>query len=139
MDKICCNCGTVATCEHHVVPIVLGGFDVSSNKVALCDKCHSIVHGILTNKGQLSHSDLIKEGLKRKKESQEKGEIQYSRGRKCSSAPIGRPKLTKADIPDLFIQEYSNKQYSSITDLARRCNMSRTTVYRYISVLEENN
>jgi 5-methylcytosine-specific restriction endonuclease McrA len=72
MNKICCNCGATATCEHHIVPISCGGFDIASNKASLCDKCHGIVHGISTNKGNLSHSDLIKEGMKKKKESLEK-------------------------------------------------------------------
>jgi hypothetical protein len=139
MNKICCNCGATATCEHHIVPISCGGFDIASNKAPLCDKCHDIVHGISTNKGNLSHSDLIKEGMKKKKESLEKGELYHPRGKGPSSSPIGRPKLTKEDIPDLFKQEYFSKQYLNISDLARRCNMSRTTVYKYISILEENN
>lgn len=77
--------------------------------------------------------------MRKKKESLEKGELYHPRGKKPSSSPIGRPKLTKEDIPDLFKQEYFSKQYLNISDLARRCNMSRTTVYKYISILEEDN
>ena len=139
MNKTCCNCGATATCEHHVVPIVCGGLDIISNKVPLCDRCHGLVHGIATNRGDLSHSELIKEGLRKKKESLEKGEVYCPRNGKPSSSLGGRPKKTKDDIPDSFKQEYYNKQYLNISDLARRCNMSRTTVYKYISMLKETN
>ena len=51
---------------------------------------------------------------------------------------IGRPPLTKDDIPQVFYRHYpayKNKQLN-VSELARVCDMSRTTVYRYICVLE---
>ena len=50
---------------------------------------------------------------------------------------IGRPPLTKDDIPQVFYRHYpafKNKQLN-VSELARVCDMSRTTVYKYIEVL----
>ena len=52
---------------------------------------------------------------------------------------IGRPPLTKDDIPQVFYRHYpayKNKQLN-VSELARVCDMSRTTVYKYIEVLEK--
>lgn len=59
----CANCGQTATQAHHVVPLVLGGFDKLSNLVALCEECHEKVHGTKLR----NHSELTKEGLKEAK------------------------------------------------------------------------
>ena len=41
----CCNCGTDKAIEyHHIVPIVFGGNDISSNMVAICHSCHRAIH-----------------------------------------------------------------------------------------------
>ena len=51
---------------------------------------------------------------------------------------IGRPPLTKEDIPQVFYRHYpayKNGQLN-ISELARVCGMSRTTVYKYIGLLE---
>ena len=60
----CANCGQTATQAHHVVPLVLGGFDKLSNLVALCEVCHEKVHGTKLR----NHSELTKEGLKKAQE-----------------------------------------------------------------------
>ena len=57
---------------------------------------------------------------------------------KAKGAHIGRPPLTKDDIPQVFYRHYpayKNKQLN-VSELARVCDMSRTTVYNYIEVLE---
>ena len=57
---------------------------------------------------------------------------------KAKGARIGRPPLTKDDIPQVFYRHYpayKNKQLN-VSELARVCDMSRTTVYKYIEVLE---
>ena len=51
---------------------------------------------------------------------------------------IGRPHTTKDDIPTAFLRHYpayKNKQLN-IAELARVCELSRTTVYKYIGLLE---
>lgn len=52
---------------------------------------------------------------------------------------IGRPALTKDQIPAIFYKHYpayKNKQLN-ISELARVCGMSRTTIYKYIGLLEK--
>ena len=51
---------------------------------------------------------------------------------------VGRPPLTKDDIPQVFYRHYpayKNKQLN-VSELARVCDISRTTVYKYIEVIE---
>lgn len=50
---------------------------------------------------------------------------------------LGRPSTTAEDIPAIFRKHYPLylKKKISITDLARLCDMSRTTVYKYIKLL----
>ncbi|MBQ7294006.1 MAG: HTH domain-containing protein [Clostridia bacterium] len=51
---------------------------------------------------------------------------------------MGRPKVTADDIPSVFLRHYpayKNKQLN-VSELARVCDMSRTTVYKYIEVLK---
>ena len=78
----CINCGKQADNKHHVVPRSLGGNN-STNCVWLCDDCHSLVHGITVNNGTLSHSDLIKIGIQKARES---------------GKEIGRPNVVVEDL-----------------------------------------
>ena len=51
---------------------------------------------------------------------------------------IGRPQVSKEDIPPIFLRHYpayKNKQLN-VSELARVCDISRTTVYKYIGLLE---
>ena len=51
---------------------------------------------------------------------------------------IGRPQVSKEDIPATFLRHYpayKSKQLN-ISELARVCDISRTTVYKYIGLLE---
>ncbi len=58
---------------------------------------------------------------------------------KAKGAKIGRPQTTKDDIPAVFLRHYP--AYCSgklnISELSRVCNLSRTTVYKYIDLLEQ--
>lgn len=57
---------------------------------------------------------------------------------KAKGKHIGRKKVNKDDIPSMFMryyQQYKNKEIS-ITELAKLCDMSRTTVYKYIKIIE---
>lgn len=57
---------------------------------------------------------------------------------KAKGKHIGRREATKDDIPPMFMryyQEYKADKYN-ITELAKLCGMSRTTVYKYIRLLE---
>ena len=51
---------------------------------------------------------------------------------------IGRPQVSREDIPTTFLRHYpayKSKQLN-VSELARVCDLSRTTVYKYISLLE---
>ena len=57
---------------------------------------------------------------------------------KAKGKQKGRPQTTKDNIPAIFLRHYpayKNGQLN-ITELARVCDLSRTTVYKYISLLE---
>jgi hypothetical protein len=137
MCKLCVNCGAPATCEHHIVPIALGGNDIPSNKVSLCDKCHGAIHSVSFGEGCLSHGELIKRGLQKKKDAISRGEVYRARSGRISKGLGGRPALTINDLPSHFVEIYNNHNYKNISDLARKCGMSRTTVYKYIEVLTQ--
>ena len=51
---------------------------------------------------------------------------------------IGRPQITAEDLPAGFLRHYTayKKGQLNISELARVCALSRTTVYKYISLLE---
>ena len=51
---------------------------------------------------------------------------------------IGRPQTTKDSIPAIFLRHYPSYKsgYLNISELSRVCDLSRTTIYKYISLLE---
>ena len=56
---------------------------------------------------------------------------------KAKGIKLGRPQMTKEDIPQIFYRHYP--AYLSgelnISELARVCDLSRNTVYKYIDIL----
>ena len=57
---------------------------------------------------------------------------------KAKGVRIGRPQATAEDIPAVFYRHYpafKNKQLN-VSELARVCDLSRTTVYKYLNLLE---
>ena len=52
---------------------------------------------------------------------------------------IGRPQVTVDNIPATFLRHYPayKKGQLNVSELARVCDLSRTTVYKYIGLLEE--
>lgn len=59
---------------------------------------------------------------------------------KAKGAKIGRPKITPCDIPAAFLRHYPAYKNGdlNISELARLCDLSRTTVYKYIDIVKEN-
>lgn len=57
---------------------------------------------------------------------------------KAKGKQIGRPQVTKEDVPAIFLRHYPayKSGYLNITELSRVCDLSRTTIYKYISLLE---
>ena len=56
----------------------------------------------------------------------------------AKGAKIGRPEVTKDNLPDKFWKYYYlyKKGDMSITDFAKVMDISRTTIYKYISIAE---
>lgn len=51
---------------------------------------------------------------------------------------IGRPQMTADDIPAVFLRHYPayKAEALNVSELARVCDLSRTTVYKYIGMVE---
>ena len=59
---------------------------------------------------------------------------------KAKGKTIGRPTTTSDDIPTVFLKhypKYKSKQIN-VTEFSRLCDMSRTTIYKYIKLVENN-
>lgn len=59
---------------------------------------------------------------------------------KAKGKQIGRPTTTSDDIPHIFLKHYPKYKTNEInvTEFARICDMSRTTIYKYIKLVESN-
>ena len=57
---------------------------------------------------------------------------------KAKGKKIGRPHATVDDIPSSFLRHYPSYKAGkmNLSELARICDLSRTTVYKYITLLE---
>ena len=57
---------------------------------------------------------------------------------KAKGKQIGRPQVTKDDVPAIFLRHYPayKSGHLNISELSRVCDLSRTTIYKYISLLE---
>jgi DNA invertase Pin-like site-specific DNA recombinase len=57
---------------------------------------------------------------------------------KAKGVKLGRPPLSKDDIPQVFYRHYPEYKNGmlNVSEFARVCSMSRTTVYKYIEVIE---
>ena len=51
---------------------------------------------------------------------------------------IGRPHTTKDNIPAIFLRHYPSYKsgHLNISELSSVCDLSRTTIYKYLSLLE---
>ena len=58
---------------------------------------------------------------------------------KAKGARIGRPQVTANDVPAVFLRHYPSLKSGklNISEIARLCDLSRTTVYKYIELLEK--
>ena len=57
---------------------------------------------------------------------------------KSKGAKIGRPQTTLDNIPAIFLKHYPSYKNGTlnVSEFARVCDMSRTTIYKYIELLE---
>jgi DNA invertase Pin-like site-specific DNA recombinase len=105
--------------------LVLGTFKVDFSK----DTIDPMVEGMLKMMGVFAElernmiSERVKSGIK---------------NAKAKGTVVGRPPVRVDDIPDLFIRGYNLYKEGKIrkSELARLVRMSRTTVDKYINMLE---
>jgi DNA invertase Pin-like site-specific DNA recombinase len=59
---------------------------------------------------------------------------------RAKGAKIGRPQTTIEEIPPKFLRHYPAYKSGNLnlSELSRVCSISRTTAYKYISLLENN-
>ena len=57
---------------------------------------------------------------------------------KAKGKQIGRPQTTKDNVPAIFLRHYPayKSGHLNISEFSRVCDLSRTTIYKYISLLE---
>lgn len=57
---------------------------------------------------------------------------------KAKGKQIGRPKITSENIPNIFFKHYHKykNKLINLSEFARICDMSRTTIYKYINMIE---
>ena len=57
---------------------------------------------------------------------------------KAKGKQIGRPQVTKDSIPAIFLRHYPAYKIGklNVSEFSRVCDLSRTTIYKYISLLE---
>ena len=58
---------------------------------------------------------------------------------KAKGVRLGRPQMTKDDIPQIFYRHYPAfvKGELNVSELARVCELSRNTVYKYVGLLDD--
>jgi len=58
---------------------------------------------------------------------------------KAKGKQVGRPKLTREDIPAVFLRHYEAYREGrlNISELARVCGLSRPTVYKYLKLIAQ--
>ena len=57
---------------------------------------------------------------------------------KAKGVRLGRPQMTKDDIPQIFYRHYPAfvKGELNVSELARVCGLSRNTVYKYVQLID---
>jgi DNA invertase Pin-like site-specific DNA recombinase len=57
---------------------------------------------------------------------------------KSKGVKLGRPQTTAEQIPQIFYRHYPSYKSGNlnISEFARVCGLSRTTVYKYVGLLE---
>lgn len=120
-------CDIIDIAKNKHLKLILGDFVVDCTK----DKMDAMTEGMLKMMGVFAElernmiSERVKSGLDNAKA---KGKV------------IGRPCMSKDDIPDKFIKSYKlykENNLSKVT-LSRLCDLSRPTVDKYINLIEGN-
>ena len=122
------------------IKLILGGFVVDcTNELDAMTEGMLKMMGVFAEMERNMISQRVKSGMEN---ARSKGKV------------IGRPTLTEDDIPNIFLKHYpkyvqwledknkgiaaKNRRGVNITELSRLCNMSITTIYKYIELLGDD-
>lgn len=116
MEMICVNCGGKACEQHHIVPLALGGNDISTNLVWLCSECHGKIHQWgKSRRSTPQWKELQKIGIEKAK----------AEGR------MGRPRIAKPNNWDEVILRWKAGKITAVAAM-KELNLTKTTFYRMV-------
>ena len=118
-------CEIIDLVQKNKLKLILGGFIVDCTKGELDPMTEGMLKmmGVFAEMERNMISQRVKSGLEN---SKAKGKV------------LGRPHTTIDDIPTIFLKHYPKYKYKNInvTEFARLCSMSRTTIYKYLKIIE---
>ena len=124
--KICGNCGSQNNIQyHHVIPLAIGGNDVLTNIIPLCEECHNLVH----SKTSTNHSELTKKGIEKARLAGK--QIGLKKGTKLNTQ--------KSILSKQYILDNSKDFNGTLTDIEiiKQLSLSRNSFYKYKKELKE--
>ncbi|WP_313180661.1 recombinase family protein [Lacrimispora sp.] len=117
-------CDLIEQVKDKHLKVVIGSFEVDCSK----DKLDAMTLGMLQMMGVFAELErnMISERVK-------SGMVNA----KARGSVIGRPVLTSDNIPNIFMKYYPKYKQGeiNISELSRLCDMSRTTIYKYLNIL----
>jgi len=119
-------CEILQIVQNKHLRLMIGSFvvDCRSNEIDPMTKGMLMMWGVFSEMEKDIISQRVKSGMKN---AQAKGKT------------IGRPTVTLDTIPSVFLKyypKYKNKEMN-VTEISRLCDMSRTTIYKYIALMEQ--
>lgn len=119
-------CDIMQIVQDKKLKLVIGSFvvDCTADEIDPMSKGMLMMWGVFSEMERDIISQRVKSGI----------ENARTKGKK-----IGRPKVGASNLPDKFLKYYSmyKEGYINITDFATMLNCSRTTIYKYINIIEE--
>ena len=128
---VCCNCQLDCGNDvifHHIVPLSLGGNDVKSNIIPLCEDCHNLIHQKQSNP-PLSHSELTKRGIEKAR----------AEGKQIGLKAGTHLTTKKSLLAKKLIFKFSSHFCGTLNnnDCMKYVNVARNTFYKYIREMYE--
>ena len=112
----------------------------------LCEIMRLVIVGSITMDCRNGHADPMTEAFLQMAGVFSQLELAMIRARvksgmanaRAKGASIGRPRTTVDDVPPVFLRHYPAYRNGklNVSELSRVCNISRTTAYKYLSLLQ---
>lgn len=109
---ICATCGrdVIEYHQHHILPRAIGGTDLITNIVYICEVCHGKIHELY----MVHHNKLVRNGL---------------HTAKCNGKKLGPPTKVTADIIEYIRQARDSGM--SFKSIASELSLSVGTIHKY--------